>query len=214
MISSLELCEVLNTVLGKPKMKREDFRIERMGLPAGNETFFDCGWYINLISDGRIYLWKDLQLHHSTGHKGQYCWGEAPGYYESRELAEEYLNTFLALASAIIYDEFPGKRFNPFYNLFYRRIPVDKVKITVEVNGKEVPLDTISAETFQKVKEAVRIPDVNEIDYEQKYELGTRLVTPLGETYKYGAVDFGVLGTSLCGNHEIRSMYYRWFRVR
>lgn len=35
---------------------------------------------------------------------------------------------------------------------------MDKIKITVEVNGKIVPLDTISTETFEKVKEAARKP--------------------------------------------------------
>lgn len=45
---------------------------------------------------------------------------------------------------------------------------MENVEITVKVNGKEVPIDTISTETFEKVKEAAKEPEYEGV-YLRKY---------------------------------------------
>lgn len=121
------LCEMLDTILGEYNMKKEDFEI------MCNDTH-NCGWYIKDSSD---YLWKDLQIHRGTGFTtgSKWNWGEAPGYYPSEKIAEEYLNLYL------------------------EKQKMETIEINVKVNGKEVPLDSISTETFEKVKKAASKPE-------------------------------------------------------
>jgi len=69
--------------------------------PAGWEIKYNdpggyhvCGWYI--FKKGSGHLQKDLQFHGNTGHyKGDYGHGEAPGYWPTKEAAEDALKQYL-----------------------------------------------------------------------------------------------------------------------
>lgn len=52
----------------------------------------DCGWYIDVNCTD--YLHKDLKLHGSTGKESQHGYGEAPGYYPTKEIAEAYVRAY------------------------------------------------------------------------------------------------------------------------
>lgn len=75
----------------KIKMKKEDFKIDKVDCD-------DCGWYIVTVTGKDQYLHKDLKLHCSTGFRNTWNptwqWGEAPGYYPTKEIAQEYLNEY------------------------------------------------------------------------------------------------------------------------
>lgn len=127
---------------------REDFTIARLGENKIRVAFNTCGWYIHLDNTD-LCLHKDLMLRETTGwSKGDYKWGEAPGYYASKELAEQYLDAYLIKQKTkALIDERAWEMLDK------------KIKITVEVDGKEVPLDTISTETFEKIKAAAKEPE-------------------------------------------------------
>ena len=100
-----------------------------------------CGWYITLplpSEDKEEYLHKDLQFHTGTGFitapEFLQQWGMAPGYYPAKNIAEQYLDLFL------------------------EKQKMDDIEIIVKANGKVVPLDTISTETFEKMKKATVEP--------------------------------------------------------
>ncbi len=121
--------------------KKEDFIVDHSGIA-------DCGWFIAPPAGPGYrpsYLHKDLQLHDQSGYEPELHQGKgmgmAPGYYPGRKIAEEYLNAFL------------------------EKQKMDSIEITAKVNGKVVPLDTISTETFDKMKKACLIFPV-----EPKYE--------------------------------------------
>ncbi len=53
------------------------------------------GWYINQY-DSSNFLWKDLELHDGTCDlPDDSPYGEAPGYYHTKEIAETYLQVYL-----------------------------------------------------------------------------------------------------------------------
>lgn len=51
--------------------------------------------------------------------------------------------------------------------------------------------------------------DISIIDEERKFQIGTRYVGPGAERFRYGKVDFGILG-KVTGK-VIRNIQYRWF---
>ena len=56
----------------------------------------DCGWYVLGQTHPHIgHLHKDLQLHSSTGKEWYHVYGEAPGYWPTKEAAEEALKQYL-----------------------------------------------------------------------------------------------------------------------
>ncbi|KKM72800.1 hypothetical protein LCGC14_1416910 [marine sediment metagenome] len=56
--------------------------------------------------------------------------------------------------------------------------------------------------------------DMSQIDYEEKYRVGTRFVDALGVTYKYAKVDFGICGRDAETGKVYRDIRYCWFCVR
>ena len=86
---------------------------------------------------------------------------------------------------------------------------MDNIEIKVTVNGKEVPLDTISTETFKKVKKALGEPeiDVTRITYVKEFELGTRYHSWDGKIFRYVGVDYGMFGT-------MKIVVYEWIQIR
>lgn len=147
-ISVQKLSKVLNGVLGGNKMyKKEDFTIDYLGV-------VDCGWYIAMQAGpgyGITYLHKDLQLHEQSGYEDFHIgmgMGMAPGYYLTKKIAEEYLNAFL------------------------EKEKMDSIEIIVKANGKVVPLDTVSTETFESMKKAME--NSNKPKYEGVYTAKVR----------------------------------------
>lgn len=68
-----------------------------------------------------------------------------------------------------------------------------------------------------KLEQEIAIPEkpkletnVDQIDYEPQYELGTRLVTNSGTRYQYGALDFGINYTDDMGR-IYKCIQYKWF---
>lgn len=61
-------------------------------------THSDLGYYISAkIDNNYYYLHKDLKFHIGTGYteSGSPLYGEAPGYYPSKEIAKAYLRAYL-----------------------------------------------------------------------------------------------------------------------
>lgn len=70
-------------------MKREDFEIKL-------RNSIDCGWYIQYLPRTSRFLHKDLTLQCGTGwYASSKKFGEAAGYYHTKEEAEQTLNAFL-----------------------------------------------------------------------------------------------------------------------
>jgi len=65
-------------------------------------------------------------------------------YGENRMKREEHLNIYLTARNLI------GEK--------ARETKMENVEITVKVNGRDVPIETVSTETFEKVKEAASEP--------------------------------------------------------
>jgi len=56
----------------------------------------DCGWYVvstNTNPDGLLH--KDLKIYNSTGKEWYHGYGEAPGYWPTKEAAENALKEYL-----------------------------------------------------------------------------------------------------------------------
>lgn len=81
--------------------------------------------------------------------------------------------------------------------------------------NKEKPIEMLRKvrnQINQAIDKLEIIPNVNRIDYERKYELGTQHHFPNGAIFKYGKVDFGILAKPINGvGGDIRSMCYKWF---
>ncbi len=152
--------------------KKEDFRI------ACNEKF-DCGWYVSL--NAGEYLRKDLQIRKGTGFTSVpeflYQWGMAPGYYSSKKTAEEFLNAFLGAQK------------------------MDSIEIIAKVNGKVVSLDTISTETFDKMKKASREPKYEGV-YTAEVKDGGGLPESARVVFKVTQDICGYIGESIALNRD------------
>ncbi|KKK51491.1 hypothetical protein LCGC14_3114400, partial [marine sediment metagenome] len=58
-----------------------------------------CGWYVCKKEKHGMYLRKDLQLYHRGGtdfSSSQHGYGEAPGYWPTKEAAKDALQQYLA----------------------------------------------------------------------------------------------------------------------
>jgi hypothetical protein len=66
--------------------------------PAGWKiVYFDkCGWWVKKLNVLKSYLHKNLIIHVTTGYsEGYYKFGEAPGYWPTKEAAEAALAAYL-----------------------------------------------------------------------------------------------------------------------
>ena len=52
--------------------------------------------------------------------------------------------------------------------------------------------------------------NVNKIDYDRKYKLGTLFLNEIGGKFQYAKVDFGVVGKTKNGK-VLRHIRYMWF---
>lgn len=79
-------------VYGKPSEEKSDDEFAGYRI---NENL-RCGWYVSRSANIE-YLHKDLQFHKGTGYteSGNPPYGEAPGYYLTKEIAEAYLRAYL-----------------------------------------------------------------------------------------------------------------------
>lgn len=85
---------------------------------------------------------------------------------------------------------------------------MDNIEIIVKANGKVVPLDTISTETFEKMKEATKKSevDVTRITCTEEFKLGTLYRSWGGKKFRYIAIDFGMFGT-------MKVVNYQWIEI-
>ena len=69
------------------------------GWVIGTDNYTDCGWYVE--TDTAEYLYKNLTFHYrDTGWKN-HKFGEAPGYWPTKEAAENALRRYLEKESEI-----------------------------------------------------------------------------------------------------------------
>lgn len=95
------LCGELFNTMGrlheilKAKLKQEKFVVPKRWVIAHNDPggYHVCGWYVFKLDIG-LHLQKDLRLHSSTGYNGA-SYGEAPGYWPTKEAAEDALKQYL-----------------------------------------------------------------------------------------------------------------------
>lgn len=66
----------------------EDWEIDHESLDG------DCGWYI-INKNIKRHLQKDLQVHEGTGYKIYHGYGNSPGYWPTKEAAEDCLKQYL-----------------------------------------------------------------------------------------------------------------------
>ena len=82
------------------------------------------------------------------------------------------------------------------------------------MNGKQIR--DIAAELRKQasiLENLLPAPDMNQVDYEPAFELGTRhikYINGIRYVHRYVKVDAGVMGTIIDTNKELRNINYQW----
>ena len=96
------LCgELFNTMGRLHELLKSKINVQSFVVPEGwtvalaNHNTI-CGWYITMPKSCMQHLHKDLTIQHGTWHsKGNYKFGEAPGYWPTEEAAKDALKQYL-----------------------------------------------------------------------------------------------------------------------